>query len=134
MRIIVKSEAELLPAAQQLIAANPSGRIFAVYGSMGAGKTTFIKALCRLLGVEDIVQSPTFSIVNEYKTGAGVPIYHFDFYRIRNITEVYDIGYEDYFFTGNYCFLEWPELIVHLLPENTVHVHITGDNERIIEF
>jgi len=100
---------------------------------MGAGKTTFIKALCRELGVDDIVQSPSFAIVNEYVTATGEPIYHFDFYRIRDVAEVFDIGYENYFYSGNYCFLEWPEKIERLLPEETLRVYISGENERVIE-
>jgi tRNA threonylcarbamoyladenosine biosynthesis protein TsaE len=113
---------------------NPSGRVFAFYGQMGAGKTTFIKAICSELGVSDIVQSPTFSIINEYKTKAGELVFHFDFYRIRSIIEVFDIGYEDYLYSGNYCFIEWPELVESLLPENTVRIYISGLSERIIEF
>lgn len=100
---------------------------------MGVGKTTYIKAICHELGVTDIVQSPTFSIINEYKTTTGESIYHFDFYRIRNIAEVFDIGYEDYLYSGNYCFMEWPELIESLLPENTIRVGISGQIERVIE-
>jgi tRNA threonylcarbamoyladenosine biosynthesis protein TsaE len=134
MKLIIKTEADLFPAAKQLIAANPSGRIFAFYGSMGAGKTTFIKVICQVLGVADIVQSPSFSIINEYITETGESIYHFDFYRIRNTSEVFDIGYEDYLYSGRYCFLEWPELIESLLPEDTIHVRITGEHERLIEF
>ncbi|MDP1623088.1 MAG: tRNA (adenosine(37)-N6)-threonylcarbamoyltransferase complex ATPase subunit type 1 TsaE [Bacteroidales bacterium] len=120
--------------AKELIAEYPAARIFAFYGSLGAGKTTFIKAICNELGVRDIVQSPTFSIINEYKTEAGDSIYHFDFYRIRNITEVFDIGYEDYLYSGCYCFIEWPELIESLLPAGAVPVRISGTNERMIEF
>ena len=101
---------------------------------MGAGKTTFIKAICLALGVTDIVQSPTFSIINEYRTQAGDPVYHFDFYRIKKIEEVYDLGYEDYLYSGNYCLLEWPELIEKLLPEGTLRISITGETARIIEF
>ena len=134
MRIICPAEPDLKPAAKQLLAAYPDARVFAFFGSMGAGKTTFIKTICHELGVTDIVQSPTFSIINEYKTEAGDSIYHFDFYRIRNITEVFDIGYEDYLYSGNYCFLEWPELIESLLPAGTVRVNISGDDDRVIEF
>jgi tRNA threonylcarbamoyladenosine biosynthesis protein TsaE len=133
VKFIVKTEADLIPVAKQLIADNPSGRIFAFYGPMGAGKTTFIKAICHELGVADIVQSPSFSIINEYKKEAGESIYHFDFYRIRNISEVFDIGYEDYLYSGSYCFMEWPELIESLLPAETVRVSITGEKERLIE-
>ena len=134
VQVIVKTEADLIPAAKQLITANPLGRIFAFYGPMGAGKTTFIKAICRALGVDDIVQSPSFSIINEYTTPAGESIYHFDFYRIRNISEVFDIGYEDYLYSGSYCFMEWPELVESLLPENTIRIRITGEDERVIDF
>jgi tRNA threonylcarbamoyladenosine biosynthesis protein TsaE len=100
---------------------------------MGAGKTTFIKAICHELGVTDIVQSPTFSIINEYKTTTGESLFHFDFYRIKKLEEVFDIGYEDYIYSGSYCFLEWPELIEPLLPEDTVRINIFGENERVIE-
>ncbi|MCX6306618.1 MAG: tRNA (adenosine(37)-N6)-threonylcarbamoyltransferase complex ATPase subunit type 1 TsaE [Bacteroidetes bacterium] len=133
MKFVVNSEAELLPVARQIIAACPSGRVFALYGTMGAGKTTFVKAMCQALGVADIVQSPTFSIVNEYKTTTGESIFHFDFYRIRNIAEVFDIGYEDYLYSGNYCFMEWPELIETLMPDNVIRLRISGESQRIIE-
>ncbi len=107
-------------------------RIVAFYGSMGAGKTTFIKALCGVLGVKDAVNSPTFAIVNEYLAAGGESIFHFDFYRIKKIEEAYDFGYEDYFYSGNLCLIEWPELIEELLPEDTVRVHIseTSDGSR----
>ena len=98
-------------------------RVFAFYGKMGAGKTTFIKAVCEELGVEDVITSPTFAIVNEYTTGEN-SIYHFDFYRIKKLEEVYDMGYEEYFYSGALCFIEWPELIEELLPEDAVKVNI----------
>ena len=98
-------------------------RVFAFYGKMGAGKTTFIKAVCEELGVEDVITSPTFAIVNEYTTGEK-SIYHFDFYRIKKLEEVYDMGYEEYFYSGALCFIEWPELIEELLPEDAVKVII----------
>lgn len=101
---------------------------------MGAGKTTFIKAICQVMKVTDTVQSPTFSIINEYRTETGAPVFHFDFYRIKKIEEVYDIGYEDYIYSGNYCFLEWPELIEPLLPKDAVRVRISGAPDRVIEF
>jgi tRNA threonylcarbamoyladenosine biosynthesis protein TsaE len=134
LKLTCKSETDLFPAARKLLDTFPDARVFAFYGSMGAGKTTFIKAICRELGVTDIVQSPTFSIINEYKTAAGESIFHLDFYRIRKTSEVFDIGYEDYLYSGNYCFMEWPELIESLLPEDTIRVRITGENERMIEF
>ncbi len=133
MKITVKSEAELVPAARQLIENFPASRVFAMYGNMGAGKTTFIKAICHELGVADIVQSPTFSIINEYKTGEDESIFHFDFYRIKKLEEVYDIGYEDYIYSGSYCFIEWPEMIESLLPESAVRIRISGESERVIE-
>jgi tRNA threonylcarbamoyladenosine biosynthesis protein TsaE len=104
---------------------------------MGAGKTTFIKAICEALDVDDVITSPTFAIVNEYTSNKlGEPIYHFDFYRIKKLDEVYDMGYEDYFYSGNLCFLEWPELIEDLLPEDAVKVTITAneDGTRNIEY
>lgn len=111
-------------------------KIVAFYGSMGAGKTTFIKAICDVLGVTDTVNSPTFAIVNEYLAASGDSVYHFDFYRIKKIEEAYDFGYEDYFYSGNLCLIEWPELIEELLPEDTVRVKIeeieTG--ERILQY
>lgn len=100
-------------------------RVVAFYGSMGAGKTTFIKAICNVLGVTDTVNSPTFAIVNEYATEGGESVYHFDFYRIKKIEEAFDFGYENYFYSGSYCFIEWPELIEELLPDDVVRVHIT---------
>ncbi|MEI6433408.1 MAG: tRNA (adenosine(37)-N6)-threonylcarbamoyltransferase complex ATPase subunit type 1 TsaE [Bacteroidota bacterium] len=133
MKCTIKSESELPGAAIELLTAYPNVRIFALYGSMGAGKTTFIKAICQELGVADIVQSPTFSIINEYKTVDGKTIFHFDFYRIKKTEEAFDIGYEDYLFSGSYCFLEWPELIESLLPDETVRVRISGEKERVIE-
>jgi tRNA threonylcarbamoyladenosine biosynthesis protein TsaE len=134
LRIFCKTENDLIPAAVQLLKAFPSSRVFAFYGSMGAGKTTFIKVLCQHLGAVDIVQSPSFSIINEYKTNNGDSIFHFDFYRIKKLGEAFDIGYEDYFYSGSFCFIEWPELIEELLPEGTVKISITGEPERLIEF
>ncbi len=98
--------------------------VFAFYGKMGAGKTTFIKAVCEQLGVQDTVTSPTFAIVNEYEAAQGRPIYHFDFYRIKKVSEAYDMGCEEYFYSGYPCFIEWPELIEEVLPEETVSVTI----------
>jgi tRNA threonylcarbamoyladenosine biosynthesis protein TsaE len=94
---------------------------------MGVGKTTFIKALCHELGSRDYVTSPTFALINEYKTARGNVIYHFDFYRIKKIEEAFDLGYEDYIYSGNYCFIEWPEMIESLLPEGIVEVRIKED-------
>lgn len=112
-------------------------KIVAFYGSMGAGKTTFIKAICDVLGVTDTVNSPTFAIVNEYLAASGSSIYHFDFYRIKKIEEAYDFGYEDYFYSGDLCLIEWPELIEELLPEDTVRVKIEeiegGERELTVD-
>ena len=110
--------------------------MFAFYGEMGAGKTTFIKAICEELGVEDVITSPTFAIVNEYGLPDGDCIYHFDFYRIKKLEEVYDMGFEDYFYSGALCFIEWPELIEEVLPEDAVKVNITenADGSRTINY
>lgn len=124
-------------AARQFVAAMGENTVFAFYGKMGAGKTTFIKAVCEELGVEDVITSPTFAIVNEYRSDTtGELIYHFDFYRIKKIEEVYDMGYEDYFYSGALCFIEWPELIEELLPEEAVKVTIeeNADGSRIVRF
>ena len=124
-------------AARQFVAATGENTVFAFYGKMGAGKTTFIKAVCEELGVEDVITSPTFAIVNEYRSDTtGELIYHFDFYRIKKIEEVYDMGYEDYFYSGALCFIEWPELIEELLPEEAVKVTIeeNAEGSRIVRF
>lgn len=109
--------------------------VFAFYGAMGAGKTTFIRAVCEELGVRETVTSPTFAIINEYRGREGESIYHFDFYRINKLEEAFDFGYEDYFYSGNLCFIEWPELVEPLLPENTVKVYIAENDKgaRIIK-
>ena len=125
MNIILKSANELADAAREFIKLMGDNTVFVFYGKMGAGKTTFIKALCKELGVEDEVNSPTFAIVNEYRSATTAElIYHFDFYRIKKIEEVYDLGYEDYFYCGALCFIEWPELAESVLPEDTVRVRI----------
>lgn len=110
-------------------------KIFAFYGSMGAGKTTFIKSICESMGVTDPISSPTFSIVNEYLSADGHKIYHFDFYRIKSLDEAYDMGCEEYLYSNAYCFIEWPEKVAELLPENYVKVNITvKDEQRVIAF
>lgn len=125
MKITIKSLDAIHEAAREFIKNMGKGHVFAFYGKMGAGKTTFIKAICQELGVTDNITSPTFAIVNEYRSDiAGELIYHFDFYRIKKLEEVYDMGYEDYFYSGAICFIEWPELIEDLLPGNTVKVSI----------
>lgn len=135
MQIRIESLGQMLEAAQEFIKAMGGRTVFAFYGKMGAGKTTFIKALCEALGVSDVVNSPTFSIVNEYRSDEGGElIYHFDFYRIKKIEEVYDMGYEDYFYSGALCFIEWPELVEELLPGDAVRVDIVEqtDGSRLL--
>lgn len=137
MEIKIQSPAQLPEAAKQFVQAMNQNTVFAFYGKMGAGKTTFIKAICEELGVTDVINSPTFSIVNEYRSDTtGELIYHFDFYRIKKIEEVYDMGYEDYFDSGAVCFIEWPELIDDLLPGDAVKISITEqeDGSRIVSF
>ena len=125
MEIKIQSLEHIHEAAREFIAAMGDNTVFALYGKMGAGKTTFIKALCQELGVEDVVTSPTFAVINEYRSDiAGELIYLFDFYRIKKLEEVYDMGYEDYFYSGALCFIEWPELVEELLPGNTIKVTI----------
>lgn len=135
MEIQISNLQQIEQAARTFIRLMPGHNIFAFYGSMGAGKTTFIKAVCQLLGVTDTVTSPTFAIVNEYALPQpGKSIFHFDFYRIKQISEVYDIGYEDYFYSDSPCFLEWPELIEELLPIDVVRIHIDvkPDDSRVL--
>ena len=122
--------------ARQFVDQMGDHKIFAFYGKMGAGKTTFIKAMCEELGVTDVINSPTFAIVNEYMDSKGESIYHFDFYRIKRVEEVYDIGFDEYIYSGNLCLMEWPELIEQLLPEETVRVDImeNPDGTRVIRF
>lgn len=125
MEIVINNIKDINKAARTFIDYMPEGNVIAFYGNMGAGKTTFIKALCEELGVEDEVTSPTFAIVNEYTcTNAPSKIYHFDFYRIKKLEEVYDMGYEDYFYSDSLCLIEWPELIEELLPDDVTKVYI----------
>ena len=125
MEIKITSLDNIREAAKQFNAAMEDNTVFAFYGKMGAGKTTFIKAICEELGVTDVINSPTFAIVNEYRSDeTGELIYHFDFYRIKKLDEVYDMGYEDYFYSGALCFIEWPELVEEVLPGDAVKVTI----------
>ena len=135
MRIEINHISEINNAAKQFVDQIGDQTVIALYGAMGAGKTTFIKAVCEELGVTETITSPTFAIVNEYKSGDGSPIYHFDFYRINKLEEVYDFGYEDYFYNGNLCFIEWPELIESLLPDNCLKLKISEKENgiRLIE-
>jgi len=136
MKIEINQLSDLQGAAIALLNFSKQNTIFIFEGEMGAGKTTFIKSICAQLGIEDLVSSPTFSIVNEYKSRMGNVVYHFDFYRIKNLNEAYDIGYEEYFYSGNICLIEWPEKIEELLPEKYVKVKIevTGADQRTLVF
>jgi|SRR5450759_4273890 tRNA threonylcarbamoyladenosine biosynthesis protein TsaE len=131
MKILIKDKRHLSVAARQLLKHAGEKKIFAFYGSMGAGKTTIIKAVCELLGAVDIISSPTFTLVNEYRTSGGETLYHIDFYRIKKQEEVYDFGIEEYLTGDSYCFMEWPELIEEILPPETVIVRISvNENEQ----
>ena len=139
--IVIKDIEHIREAAREFIENIGDHRVFAFYGKMGAGKTTFVKAICEELGVEDVITSPTFAIINEYTIdhsplNNGQSIYHFDFYRIKKLEEVYDMGYEDYFYSGALCFIEWPELIEEILPDDAVRVNISEqeDGSRVVSF
>jgi tRNA threonylcarbamoyladenosine biosynthesis protein TsaE len=133
MEITIKDKRHLHSAAKELLKQSGDSRLFAFYGAMGSGKTTFIKAVCEFLGAVDIVTSPTFTLVNEYKTAEGKSIFHIDFYRIKKQEEVFDFGIEEYLTGDSYCFMEWPELIEEILPPETVKVKISVDkNEQRI--
>ena len=141
MEIRIDNLENIREAAKRFVNGIGDSKVFAFYGKMGAGKTTFIKAVCEELGVEDVITSPTFAIINEYTTHSTLhtphsTIFHFDFYRIKKLEEVYDMGYEDYFYSGALCFIEWPELIEEVLPEDAVKVTITeqADGSRTINF
>ena len=135
MEIKIQNIDTIRESAREFIQNIGERKVFAFYGKMGAGKTTFVKAICEELGVEDVITSPTFAIVNEYEAH-NQSIFHFDFYRIKRLEEVYDMGYEDYFYSGALCFIEWPELIEDLLPEDAVKVTITEntDGTRTVTF
>jgi tRNA threonylcarbamoyladenosine biosynthesis protein TsaE len=135
MDIRIENIDSIHDAAKQFVAAMGEATVFAFYGKMGAGKTTFIKAVCEEMGIDDVITSPTFAIVNEYRAETtGELVYHFDFYRIKKLEEVYDMGYEDYFYSGAVCFIEWPELVEELLPEDAVRVTIkeNADGSRTV--
>jgi len=136
MKIKVNNKKELPSAVKRLLKYSGGSRIFALYGSLGAGKTTIIKEICKQLGASDLTSSPSFTLVNEYNTAGGESLYHIDFYRVNNTGEVFDFGLEEYLYGGSYCFMEWPDLIEELLPPDTIRVHITaGENEkRILDF
>ena len=135
MKIVIKDKNHLTEASKTLLKHFGENKIFAFYGSMGAGKTTIIKAVCKVLGAIDIVSSPTFTLVNEYKTSGGETLYHIDFYRIKKQEEVFDFGIEEYFSGDSYCFMEWPELIEEFLPAGTIRIKISVDDkeQRILD-
>ncbi len=135
MKLIINDIGQIGTAAREFLRETDGCRVFAFYGAMGAGKTTFIKALCEALGVKETVASPTFAIINEYRDREGASLYHFDFYRINKLEEAFDFGYEDYFYSGCRCFIEWPELVEEVLPAETVRISIreTDNGARIVE-
>jgi tRNA threonylcarbamoyladenosine biosynthesis protein TsaE len=134
-KIILSNLSQLPAVAKQLLQSFDGEKIIAFYGEMGSGKTTLIKAICEELGVKDTISSPTYSIVNEYRTLKGEKVYHFDFYRIKSVDEAYDMGYEEYFYSKAYCFIEWPEKIAELMPLTYEKVTITlQGEERVITY
>jgi tRNA threonylcarbamoyladenosine biosynthesis protein TsaE len=136
MEIVIKNIKDLPSDARRLLKHTGENKLLAFYGTMGAGKTTIIKAICKELGSVDIVSSPTFTIVNEYKTIDEKTLYHIDFYRIKKQEEVFDFGLEEYLSGNSYCFMEWPELVEEILPQETVKIRITvgTDEQRILSF
>ncbi len=158
MEIKIQDIDHIREAAREFVENIGEARVFAFYGKMGAGKTTFVKAICEELGVDDVITSPTFAIINEYTISSWPlaistkptansqqltansqkpkAIYHFDFYRIKKLEEVYDMGYEDYFYSGALCFIEWPELIEEILPDDAVRVSIIEqeDGSRVVSY
>ncbi|HVS90421.1 MAG TPA: tRNA (adenosine(37)-N6)-threonylcarbamoyltransferase complex ATPase subunit type 1 TsaE [Mucilaginibacter sp.] len=135
MELTIKDTGDLELAARKLIGFAGDEKVFLFYGDMGAGKTTFIQSVCKYLGATGTATSPTFSIVNEYERPPG-RIFHFDFYRLKNQTEALDLGYEEYFYSGHYCFIEWPEKISELVPEHYIRIDIKvlSKNERLLTF
>ena len=133
MELLVNNLAELDATAASILSFAPQNRVFVFYGEMGAGKTTLIKSLCKELGVTDNISSPTFAIVNEYQAVSNT-IYHFDFYRLKTETEAMDMGFEEYLYSNNYCFIEWPEKIPELLPESyiSIKIQVVADGARYI--
>ena len=132
--IRIESKDQLTKVVRVILDEYADSRIFAFYGELGSGKTTAIQEICRNLNMDDVVHSPSFSIVNEYRSAKGLVVYHFDLYRVEKIEEIFDIGYEDYLYSGNYCFIEWPEMIEELLPPRTVAVSIEVGNSGIRMF
>jgi len=135
MTILIRDKRHLHAAAMELLRQSGGKKILAFYGAMGSGKTTIIKSICEILGATDVVTSPTFTLVNEYRTKTGESLYHFDFYRIRKTEEVFDFGIEEYLTSGSWCFMEWPGLVEEILPSEIVRIRIivTDDEQRILE-
>jgi tRNA threonylcarbamoyladenosine biosynthesis protein TsaE len=135
-RITIPSLDDLPKAAETFLKAVANGSVVALSGELGAGKTTFIQSLCRALGVHEEVSSPTFAIVNEYFTAGGESVFHFDLYRVEEPDELFDLGYEEYFYSGAWCFIEWPEKASHLIPEDavTIRIEVTKDGSRELVF
>ncbi len=133
-KFVAKKAEDLDLIAASLIDTHADDKIFVFYGDLGAGKTTFIKRFCKILEVKDMVQSPSFSIINEYKTKENMSVYHMDFYRIDKLEEVFDIGFEEYLYSGSYCFIEWPEKIEQILPQEMVRIYlkVEPDESRTI--
>jgi tRNA threonylcarbamoyladenosine biosynthesis protein TsaE len=133
--LVIESPENINVPAKEFLKILGNKKVVAFYGEMGAGKTTFIKAICKELNVLDGVSSPTFALVYEYHTPGDSLIYHFDFYRINNATEIFDLGYEDYFYSGNICFIEWPEKAVHLIPTEAmkVYINVLKDGKRSLK-
>lgn len=135
MRLLytAKKEEELAEAATVLLEEFKNNKVFIFSGPLGSGKTTYIKYICKSLGITAGVSSPTFSLVNEYESSSDIVVYHFDFYRIKDVQEAYDIGYEEYFYSGNYCFIEWPEKIAGLVPKDAVEITIEAKDNNVRE-
>ena len=136
MQAIKATEEQLDQVAEAILKAHPEERVFGFYGEMGAGKTTLIKALCRSLGVCDVTSSPTFAIINEYWTEAGEPLYHFDFYRIDEPADATRVGFEEYLYSGHYCFIEWTEKVEEILQGDYIPVTIerVDDDTRLFKY
>ena len=134
IQIEINSLTEIDSAAASIVDALGQTRKVAFAGEMGAGKTTLIQSICKNLGVRDIVNSPTFALINEYFTEEGESIYHFDLYRIEEVEELYDIGYEDYFYSDSWCFIEWPEKAMELMPDDLLllHIDVLEDESRLV--
>ena len=135
-QIHIPNTQSLPQAAAAFLQAIGNAKLLAFYGAMGVGKTTFVKALCEAMGVQDVVNSPTFAIVNEYTDAQGEAVYHFDFYRIKKQAELFDLGFDNYLDSGCFCLMEWPELVEELLPDETLRIHLVeqADGSRLLTF